>query len=207
MKFEWKKVEKNIYQPKTKPEIIILPEFRFFSIQGQGNPNDIIFCKYIEVLYTVSYAVRMSDKKGKAPNGFFEYAVYPLEGVWDLSEKGKEMYNGAIDKNELVFNLMIRQPNFVDEAFAKSIVEEVAKKKKKEIIKNVKFEIIKEGKCVQMLHVGSYDKEPLSFELMEDFCTKNGLRRKFGTHREIYLSDARKTEPDKLKTILRFEVE
>jgi len=179
----------------------------FFSIEGEGNPNNDSFAEYIGVLYSLSYAVKMSPKKGMEPKGYFDYAVYPLEGVWDITKEAKKNFSGKIDKNDLVFNLMIRQADFVDEEYALMIVEQVKKSKPHELLDQVKFENISEGDCVQMLHLGSYDSEPASFQKMEDFAVKENLNRISKVHREIYLSDARKVEPAKLKTVLRFRVE
>lgn len=206
MKHEWRKAEKNFYLPKKKPEKITIPSFNFFAIEGQGNPNDEFFGEYIGVLYSLSYAVKMSHKSGKAPKNFFDYTVYPLEGVWDISEEGKKNYDGKLDKDQLIFNLMIRQPEFVTPEFAAEILERTKKKKPHDLLENVNFITIEEGPCVQMKHVGSYDDEPASFAMMEDYCDSNGLTRLSKIHREIYLSDARKTEPDKLKTVLRFKI-
>jgi hypothetical protein len=206
MKHEWKKHEKNFYLPKNDPEVIDIPEFKFFTIEGTGNPNDEFFAAYIGVLYSLAYAVKMSPKKGIEPMGYHEYSVYPLEGIWDLNEDGRKNYNGTINKNDLLFRLMIRQPDFVDEDFAQLIMENTKKNKPHELLSKARFEKITDGKCIQMLHLGSYDSEPGSFRRMEEFAVKNSYIRKFMTHREIYLSDARKTAPDKLKTVLRFQV-
>ena len=206
-KYEWKKKEKNLYLPKAKPEIIDIPSFKFFTLEGKGNPNDEFFADYVGALYSLSYAVKMSYKKGVEPKGFYDYIVYPLEGVWDLTEKGREDYKkGFINKEELLFKLMIRQPDFVDEAYAKFIVEEAKKNKPNALLNDVKFEEIEEGKVVQMLHVGSYDSEVESFKIMEEFVKESGFKRAEKLHKEIYLSDARKVEAEKLKTILRFKV-
>ncbi len=179
----------------------------FFTISGSGNPNDAFFTEYISVLYSLSYAVKMSPKKGLAPRNYFDYTVYPLEGVWDISEEAKKEFSGTIDKNTLEFQLMIRQPDFVDPVFAQSIIELTSSKKPHPLLANVRFESIVEGMCVQMLHTGSYDSEPASFEKMEAFASSMNLMRKSKVHREIYLSDARKVSPEKLKTVLRFRVE
>ena len=207
MKQEWRKHEKDIYLPKQVPVVIDIPEFSFFTIEGEGNPNNEMFGEYIETLYSLSYAVKMSPKKGMAPKGYFDYTVYPLEGVWDLNEKAKQNYTGTFNKDDLVFKLMIRQPSFVSEEYAKEIIDYTKKKKPHNLLDKAIFETINEGKCIQMLHLGSYDDEPVSFKIMEEFADKNNLIRKCKTHREIYLSDARKVEPDKLKTVLRFGVE
>ena len=206
-KYEWKKKEKNLYLPKAKPEIIDIPSFKFFTLEGKGNPNDEFFADYVGALYSLSYGVKMSYKKGIEPKGFYDYIVYPLEGVWDLTEKGREDYKkGFINKEELLFKLMIRQPDFVDEVYAKFILEEVKKNKPNVLLNDVKFEEIEEGKVVQMLHVGSYDSEVESFKIMEEFVKESGFERAEKLHKEIYLSDARKVEAEKLKTILRFKV-
>ena len=210
MKHEWRKKEKEFYLPKSKPVKVHIPEFNFFTIRGKGNPNDDHFPEYIGVLYALSYAVKMSPKKGMEPPGYFDYTVYPLEGVWDISEEAKkkpQAENSKIDKNDLVFNLMIRQPAFVDEQFAMNMLEQTKKKKPHELLDQVKFKKITDGDCIQMLHLGSYDDEPESFRMMEEFADKEGLNRISKIHREIYLNDARKTAPEKLKTVLRFKVE
>ncbi|MDD4604137.1 MAG: GyrI-like domain-containing protein [Bacteroidales bacterium] len=207
MKHEWKKSEKNYYLPKDKPEKIDIPAFKFFSINGKGNPNDPFFAEYIGVLYSLSYTIKMSPKSGNAPDNYYDYTVYPLEGVWDIDEISKSRGIMAFDKNSFVFNIMIRQPEFVTDEIANEMIFRTKKKKPHELLDKVKFEIIEEKTCVQMLHHGSYDNEPESFNKMELFAQEHNLRRKYHIHREIYLSDARKTMPEKLKTVLRFQVE
>ncbi|MCK5707231.1 MAG: GyrI-like domain-containing protein [Candidatus Aureabacteria bacterium] len=206
MKYEWRKKEKEIYLPKSKPEIITLPSFKYFSIKGEGNPNNPFFGECIGSLYSLSYAIRMSYKNGYEPDDFYEYTVYPLEGVWDINEEAKRNYKGVLDKDSLVFNLMIRQPDFVTNDFAQKTFERTMKKKPSELLKNVEFSEIEEGKCVQMMHLGSYDDEPGTFKLMETFCKENKFIRKSKKHREIYISDPRKIKPEKLKTVLRFKI-
>ena len=206
MVHEWKRAEKKFYLPGTKPELINIPAFRFFSVEGKGDPNDKFFAEYIGVLYSLSYAIKMSPKKGIAPEGYFEYAVYPLEGVWDISDEAKKAPSAKLDKNSLIFNLMIRQPDFVNQEFAEEIIKLTKKKKPHPLLENVTFNTFEEGNCLQMMHIGSYDDEPESFRSMEDFCLENNFDRESKTHREIYLSDARKMSPDKLKTVLRFKI-
>jgi len=206
MKHEWRKAEKQFYLPKNKPELVSIPKFKFFTIEGAGNPNDDFFAEYIGVLYSLSYGVKMSPKKGIEPKGYFDYTVYPLEGVWDLNEEAKKSFDGTFNKNDLVFKLMIRQPDFVDSHFALKILEESKKKKPHELLEKARFEEINEGYCVQMLHLGSFDNEPESFRLMECFAEQRNCGRISKTHKEIYLSDARKVPPEKLKTVLRFRV-
>ena len=206
MKHEWRKKEKGIYLPKNKPEVAEIPAFKYFTIHGEGNPNSESFPEYIGVLYSLSYAVKMSYKKGIEPIGYFDYTVYPLEGVWDINDEAKENYSGVINKDDLIFTLMIRQPDFVDETFAEKILELTKQKKPHPLLDSIKFETITEGTCIQMLHLGSYDNEPESFKIMEKFVKDKGLRRISKIHKEIYLTDARKVVPEKLKTVLRFQV-
>jgi hypothetical protein len=206
MKHEWKKAEKQFYLPKQKPELIKIPPFKFFSIKGQGNPNEQPFAENIGVLYSLAYAVKMSPKIGFAPIGYFDYTVYPLEGIWDLTEEAKKIQMDKLDKNSLVYTLMIRQPDFVTSDYALEIIERTKKKKPNPLLQNAQFEIIEENYCVQMMHIGTYDEEPASFEKMEEFCAMNNLTRLSKQHREIYLSDVRKVSSEKLKTVLRFKV-
>lgn len=204
MKYEWRKQEKNLYIPKQKPELITVPEQKFLMIKGQGNPNSEEFSEKIGVLYSLAYAIRMMPKQGYTPEGYFEYTVYPLEGVWDLTEEGRKL--DTLNKDELVYTIMIRQPDFVTEEVVEKAFENVRKKKPHPLLDEVTFSTIKEGLCVQILHIGSYDNEPESFKLMDEFAEKNKLERICMTHREIYLSDFRRVEADKLKTVLRYRV-
>ncbi len=206
MKHEWRKHEKSIYIPKSKPEIIDIPKSKYFTIKGAGNPNDDGFSDYIGVLYSLSYAVKMSYKNGLEPEGYFDYTVYPLEGIWDITEEAKRNFTDTISKDDLIFKLMIRQPDFVSNEFAEIITKLTVRKKPHKLLEKVKFEELYDGKCIQMLHIGSYDTEPDSFKIMEEFALENGLKRLSKTHREIYLSDPRKVIPEKLKTVLRFSV-
>ena len=204
MKFEWKKHAKELYMPKNKVELLTVPECKFFMIKGKGNPNNEQFSEAIGVLYSLSYAVKMMPKNGVTLDGYFDYTVFPLEGVWDMSEKGK--LQDTLDKNEFLYNIMIRQPDFVTEEIAMKAIEIVKKKKPHPLLESVTFCNMNDGLCVQMLHVGSYDDEPYSFDMMKEYCGQNNLKRMTKAHREIYISDGRKTEISKLKTVLRYKV-
>lgn len=200
-KYEWKKAEKSYYNPVKVPQLVDIPAFKFFTLAGKGNPNDAFFAEYIQCLFSLSYTLKMQWKKESG----FDYAVYPLEGVWSLQTPTNQN-DGVLDKDNLLFNLMIRQPDFVTEEYAADIIEKVKAKKPHPLLEDVKFETITDGVCVQMLHIGSYDSEPMSFAEMNTFALDNNLLRTSLVHREIYLSDARKVQPEKLKTILRFQV-
>ena len=208
MKHEWRKKEKNIYQPKTKPELINIPEHQFIILSGAGNPNSDFFSECIGVLYSLAYAIKMNLKKREpTPANYEDWAVYPLEGIWDLNEEAKLNFDGKINKDDFVFDLMIRQPAFVSSDFFGEMLELTKNKKPHTLLDSVKFEKLTDGPCIQMMHIGSYDDEPASFAQMEDFALSQNVTRKSKVHREIYLSDFRKVPAEKLKTILRFQVE
>lgn len=203
MKQDYKKDFKELYLPKRKPSIIDVPAISFAAIEGQGDPNGEEFGDATAALYSFSYAVRMSYKSDDAPEGYYEYTVFPLEGDWDLVDKSKP----ATDKENLAYTIMIRQPDFLTEELFKHYIDKTKKKKPNPFLDRVKFISITEGLCCQMLHIGAYDDEPASFEMMEQYCQENGFVRVSKKHREIYLSDPRRTEAAKLKTVLRFKVE
>jgi hypothetical protein len=203
MKYEWRKKDKEIYLPKTGPSIINVPKMNYFTLKGKGNPNSELFKECVEALYALSYAIRMMPRKGIHPEGYFEYTVFPLEGVWDLDEEGRQLE--FLDKNRLVYKVMIRQPDFVTEELYEDAKSLVFNKVPEKWLNAVRFEEIDEGLCVQCLHIGSYDTEQETFTKMEEFCASNNLLRTDKRHREIYISDPRKTESEKLKTVLRFK--
>lgn len=204
MKHEYRKHEKELYCPKDKPQLVTVPKQKFFCIKGKGNPNSEDFSERIGVLYSLAYAVRMMPKNGFTPEGYFEYTVYPLEGLWDLTEEGRK--SEVLNKDELVYTIMIRQPDFVNDEVVAKAFEIANKKKPHPLLQEVYFDEIEDGLSVQILHIGSYDNEPESFNKMKEFIEDNGLQIKTLVHREIYLSDARRVEKDKLKTVLRYRV-
>lgn len=204
MKIEWKKTEKNIYLPGNEPTSITIPSMKYFSITGTGNPNQEAFSEKIAVLYGLAYAVRMMPKSGVTPDGYQEYTVYPLEGIWDLSEQGRK--SEILDKDQLIYKIMIRQPDFVTSVVAELAVEKVQKKAPTPLLEQVAFEEMEDGRCVQMMHTGTFDSEPQSFAQMDYYLAAQGLVRKSKIHKEIYISDFRKTKPEALKTVLRYFV-
>lgn len=201
-KVEYKKAYKALYLPKTVPEMIDVPIMKFFVLEGQGNPNEPAFQEVVEALYALSYAVKMSYKSLEVPEGYYDYTVFPLEGVWDLIDPQK----GLKDKSNLKYNMMIRQPDFVTEALFERFLEETKKKKGLPLLDAISYQLIEEGTCCQMMHIGAYDDEQASFEKMKLYCKEQGYERVSLTHREIYISDPRKSEPSKMKTVLRFKV-
>lgn len=203
MKYEWRKQEKQFYLPKDKPMLIDIPKANYLCIQGKGNPNNEDFSNRVAVLYKLSYTIKMLPKKGFIPKDYYDYTVYPLEGLWDLSDKGKQ--SQQFNKDELLYTIMIKQPDFVNkEVLAKAL--DLINITSNALFKDVYLKEIEDGLSVQMLHTGSYDDESISFQHMNTFIKENHLQRKTQVHREIYLSDTRKVKQEKLKTVLRYMV-
>lgn len=201
-KLDYKKDFKELYLPKNSPSIIEVPTMKFVVIDGQGDPNGDEFAQATAALYSFSYAVKMSYKSKDVPEGFYDYTVFPLEGVWDLVDKTKP----STDKSNYAYSIMIRQPDFLTDELFERFKTETKKKKPNIYLDKLRYETIAEGLCCQMLHLGSYDDEPASFERMSQFCINSGYERSSLKHREIYMTDPRKTEASKLKTVLRFKV-
>lgn len=205
MKYEWRKQEKAYYLPKA-PQLIEIPAYRFITLTGEGNPNRPEFSEQISALYMVAYGLRMGLKKGAFDNPPFEYTVYPLEGVWTLPDKP----NGSIAKEELIYKIMIRQPDQVTAELAAEQLTQVMKKKENRFLEQIRFEEYHEGWSVQACHMGSFDTEADTFAKMQSYCEAHDLSiiPTMGNyqHREIYLSDPRKTVPEKAKTVLRWRV-
>ncbi|WP_075619714.1 GyrI-like domain-containing protein [Paenisporosarcina indica] len=204
MKHEWRKKEKDIYLPKNTPTLYNDSEKMYITVLGKGHPDSEAFSLNIELLFALSYSIRMMQKNGVTPEGYYEYTVYPLEGIWDLSEEGRKL--DYLDKNHFVYQLMIRQPDFMTKELFDAAVEHVRDKKKHLTVEMAKFELLDDGFCAQMMHHGSYDDEPATFRMMDTYCEEHGLTRIDKRHKEIYITDARKTAPEKLKTVIRYKV-
>lgn len=201
-KVDYKKDFKWLYLPKEKPELVEVPELLYLTIEGTGSPDAPPFSEAVEALYALSYAVKMSYKSASVPDGYYEYTVFPLEGVWDLID-----YTATtLEKDNFKYTLMIRQPDFLTPDLFERFLTEAGKKKPGLPLARVRLTTMTEGTCCQMLHLGSYANEPASFAAMAAYCEAQGWVRASKTHREIYLSDPRKTETAKLKTVLRFQV-
>ena len=199
MKYEWKKQEKELYGAKTVLAVVTVPEQNYIMISGEGNPNDADFSDRVSALYSVAYAVKMAYKKA-AKGGIDDFAVYPLEGVWQKIE-GDELV-----KENLRYTLMIRQPGFIEKDRIDAALECAKVKKPNPLLEEIRFEIVQGGTCVQILHIGAYDDELVSFAMLDKFARALSLTRAESCHREIYLNNANRTEKSKLKTILRYMV-
>ena len=225
MAFDFKKEYKEFYMPKNKPEIVKIPPMNYVAVRGKGNPN--VECgdyqQAISILYAVAYTLKMSYKTDYKIEGFFEYVVPPLEGVWWQGEQhpvDAEMRTDRTDRRENVkgidysnkdtFNWIsvIRLPDFITEKdFAWAV--QTATKKKKIDCSPAEFLTIDEGLCVQIMHQGSFDSEPATVALLEDYLKEQGYENNINEqrlHHEIYMSDARKVAPEKWKTVIRHPI-
>ncbi|EHI73558.1 Uncharacterized conserved protein [Streptococcus criceti] len=203
MKYEWRKQEKTLYGVKQTPVVVEVPKQQFILIKGKGNPNEADFSDRISALYALAYAIKMQykkDMKDRSDAEVTDFTVYPLEGLW---ENGDE---SAFDKNKLTYTLMIKQPDFIKQKDFTKALETVRKKKPNDLYDEIGFEEVKDGKAIQILHMGSYDDEPKSFALMDQLTNDLNLTRTADFHREIYLSNRNRTAEDKQKTILRYSV-
>lgn len=201
-KLDLTKKYKSYFTAKTKPDLIDIEKAQFISIQGKGDPNERAFAERIEAMYPVAYSIKFAFKeKGK------DFTVSKLEGLWWFDEKkyaAKSMSDTSIEipRSEWEYRLLIRLPDFVKKNDFDKAVAAVIEKKGIALAKQLEFFEMHEGRCVQMMHVGPFSTEPESLKVIEKFCAENKLARN-GLHHEIYLSDFRKTAPEKLKTILR----
>ncbi len=208
-KLDYKKEYKDLYNPKTKPSLTDVPEMLFLTVSGSGNPNTCAeYQEALEILYGLSFGIKMSKMNGSQPEGYFEYVVPPLEGLWSVDGISFDGLN-ITDKDKFRWISMIRQPEFVTEDVLERAKTVLAKKKPRLDLTKAKLMKFTEGLCVQIMHVGPYDSEPASILAMKQFAADNGYAEDFSDtrlHHEIYLSDPRKCAPEKLKTVIRHPI-
>ena len=207
MAFDYKKEYKEYYLPKNKPQIVDIPIINFIAVRGKGDPNEEggEYKQALELLYGIAYTIKMSKKTDYRIEGYFDYVVPPLEGFWEQEGKVGIDYSR---KSDLKWTAMIRVPDFVTKADFDWAVAQAAEKKKLDFSK-VEFITVEEGLCVQCMHMGSYDDEPATVALMDSYAESMGYKIDINPqrhHHEIYLSDPRKTAPDKLQTVIRHPV-
>jgi len=207
MAFDFKKEYKEFYMPKNKPEIVTVPKANYIAVRGKGNPNDESgeYKQAIGILYAVAYTLKMSYKTDYRIEGFFDYVVPPLEGFWWQEGIAGIDYS---DKSSFCWISVIRLPDFITKKDFDWAVEAASKKKKMDCSK-AEFMTIDEGLCVQIMHIGSFDAEPATVEIMNKYLDDNGYENDFSDnrlHHEIYLSDARKVDPAKWKTVIRHPI-
>ena len=207
MAFDYKKEYKEFYIPQNKPSIVEVPPINYIAVRGKGNPNaeDSEYKQSIGLLYGIAFTIRMSKRGNHQIDGYFDYVVPPLEGLWWQNNVKGIDYSRKEDFN---FISIIRLPDFVAKEDFDWAIEEAGKKKKEDFSK-VEFFTYDEGLCVQCMHIGSYDDEPATVEMMHDFMIAEGYDlditdKRF--HHEIYLSDARRVAPERLKTVIRHPV-
>ena len=207
MPFDFKKEYKEFYMPKGKPEIVTVPKINYIAVRGKGNPNEEEgeYKKSIELLYGIAYTKKKKKKGDHKIEGYFDYVVPPLEGFWWQENVDGIDYS---HKENFQWISVIRLPDFVTKADFEWATEEATRKKKMDFSK-VEFLTLEEGLCVQCMHSGSYDDEPATVAAMDKFIADNGYENDISDtrrHHEIYLSDARKVAPEKLKTVIRHPI-
>lgn len=207
MAFDYKKEYKEFYMPEKKPFIVMVPSMNYIGVRGQGDPNEEEgeYKQSIGLLYGIAYTIKMSKKGNHQMDGYFDFVVPPLEGFWwQDGVKGVDYSR----KENFRWISLIRLPDFVTRDEYQWAVEEGTRKKKKDFSK-VEFLSIDEGLCVQCMHIGPYDAEPETVARMHEFIDQQGYTLDITDerhHHEIYLSDARKVAPEKLKTVIRHPI-
>lgn len=207
MAFDFKKAYKEFYLPPNTPEIVDVPPMNFVAVEGQGDPNEEggAYKKALEVLYAISYTLKMSYKGDHRMEGFFEYVVPPLEGLWwQTGVDGVDYAN----KKDFHWVACIRLPDFVTHEDFVWAVDEVERKKKLDCA-SARMITAAEGLCVQMMHIGPYDAEPVSIARMKGYAEEMGYVEDFSQgrlHHEIYLTDPRKSPPEKWRTVIRHPI-
>ncbi len=196
-KLDLAKEYKSYYKAGTKPEIAEFGEANYLTIEGKGEPAGEVFVNAVEALYPLAYGIKKVCKEQGN-----DFGVPKLEGLWWVEGTKPAL---EVPRSEWCWKLMIRMPEFVSRDMMESVQPEVAKKKKNDLIRDISFESFNKGKCVQVTHIGPYSDEPQTIEVMMDFMAANNLQVN-GRHHEIYISDPRKTEPSKMKTLIRYAV-
>ena len=225
MAFDFKKEYKEFYMPKGTPSIVTVPKMNYIAVRGSGDPNeeDGDYKKAIGLLYAIAFTIKMSKKGDHKIDGYFDYVVPPLEGFWwqddrysedtvmQAEQPGMQEKMQGIDysrKADFHWISVIRLPDFVTENDFRWAVQEATVKKKQDFSK-VEFLTVEEGLCVQCMHIGPYDDEPATVQRMHEYMEREGYELDITDerrHHEIYLSDARKTAPDKLRTVIRHPI-
>jgi hypothetical protein len=204
MPFDYKKVYKEFYLPPKTPGIITVPTMHFLAVRGQDDPNEEggTYNQALKMLYAVAFTIKMSRQNKHKLEGYFDYVVPPLEGLW-----WQEGIHGVDNTRKADFRWisLIRLPEFVTRDIFDWAIRETTEKKQQDF-SPVEFFSWEEGLCVQCMHIGPYDNEPSTVTAMETYARAQGYEADFGAerfHHEIYLSDARRCKPERLKTVIR----
>ena len=207
--FDFKKEYKDLYLPKTAPMLIDVPAMVFLCVDGAGDPNTCAAYKEaLELLYGLSYSIKMSKMDGTQPEGYFDYVVPPLEGFWSMDDAAFDGRN-VMDKARFKWTAMIRQPEFVTPRVLDQARAVLHRKKPELDLSRARLETVTEGLCAQVMHVGPYDDEPAALDRLDRFIREAGYRLDLSgsrRHHEIYLGDPRRTAPEKLRTVLRHPI-
>ena len=202
--FDYKKEYKEFYLPPRKPQIVEVPEMNFLAVSGMGDPNEEEgdYKAAIGLLYSIAYTIKMSKMGKHRIEGYFDYVVPPLEGFWWQDGVQGVDYTR---KDQFQWISLIRLPEFVTREEFDWAIQEASVKKQMDFSK-VEFFTYHEGLCVQCMHIGPYDNEPVTVREMERYAKEQGYELDFSDqryHHEIYLSDERKCKPENLKTVIR----
>lgn len=200
-KLDYKKAYPDLYLPKRQPAEVAVPAILFLAVDGKGAPEGESYQQAVQLLYSISFTIKMSNRTGQAPEGYREYTVPPLEGLWDSHRPERSRWD---------WTAMIRQPDFVTQEVFQWACKEAAQKKGPMAFERLRLVLWEEGRCVQALHVGPYAAEETTLQAMRRYMDQRGLVSRIGEggarHHEIYLGDPRRTAPERLRTVLRIPV-
>jgi hypothetical protein len=207
-KLDYKKEFRSLYLPAVTPSKILVPKMAFLMADGKGDPNlpGGEYAQAVSTLYALTYSIKMSKLGRNAPAGYFEYVVPPLEGLWWYADGRPFRLD---NKADFCWTAMIRQPAFITQEVLEWACLETSKKKPEIDTVKTRLADFDEGLCVQCMHIGPYDSELETVEKMNTYMNEQGLVPDFSDtrrHHEIYLSDPRKTDPAKMKTVVRHPV-
>lgn len=201
-KLDFKKDYKDLYAPPRQPVVVDVPAFKALMIDGVGAPESEDFMNAIQALYAVSYGIKMMPKSGTKPKGYMEYTVAPLEALWGYGDKrDTKLFRGG-DRNKWPWTAIMLQPDFVTSNLVKQVVKKVKEKKDNPSLEKITLKKWKEGKCVQMMHVGGYDQEAPTIDAIHAFAQESGFKLR-DRHHEVYIGDPRLGAKSKLKTVIR----
>lgn len=203
-KLDFKKEYKDLYMPGRKPVEILVPRMNFIQVDGVGDPNGTNYQDAMSALYALSFTIKMSKMSDQQPQGYVEYVVPPLEGLWDVDPA-----NLSISRDEWTWTSMIRQPDFVTQDVYEWALAEAQRKKPEINFDKARYAQWEEGLCLQAMHIGPYSTEPETVAQLHAYMEENGLAPDFSEerrHHEIYLGDPRRIAPEKRRTVLRLPV-
>jgi hypothetical protein len=205
-KIDYKKKDKELYSPGVKPVILNVPKMKFVTVEGKGDPNEVDgdYQKAMELLYGISYTIKMSKMGGETPEGYHDFIVPPLEGLWEVGVD-------IADKSSFKWISMIRVPEFVSEEVFEWAKSKLSNKKPELDVSKLQYLSFEEGRTAQIMHIGSYDNENRTIKVLQEFIANSGYEEDFSPekyrfHHEIYLNDPRKVDSSKIKTVIRYPI-